>query len=76
MILSFFIPLVLLIFGSFLVVYSRLTFGDAGSFGAGFMPTAIGYLVIAFALLDLVINWIKKATLVSDRSAGRNFLVF
>lgn len=74
MILSLVIPFFLLIFGGFLVGYSSLTFGDASSFGAGFMPTVIGYLIITFALLDLIISWKKRKTILSDSSAMGNFI--
>lgn len=74
MILSLLIPLFLLMFGGFLVGYSSITFGDASSFGAGFMPTIIGYLIITFALLDLVISWKKRSTIISDSSAMGNFI--
>lgn len=74
MILSLLIPLFLLAFGGFLVGYSHVAFGDAASYGAGFMPTIIGYLIIAFACLDFVICWKKRAEIAPSTSAVGNFV--
>lgn len=64
--LSLLTPLLFLLFGGFIAIYSYRTFGDIGSFGAGFMPAAIGGLMVFFSLLDLLITWLKRATDVSS----------
>lgn len=60
--LSLLTPLLFLLFGGFISVYSYRTFGDIGSFGAGFMPAAVGGLMVLFSLLDFVITWVKRDT--------------
>jgi|GEM_PF-518455 len=52
--LSLLLPLLFLILGSGMALYAWIVLGDAGSYGAGFMPAAIGCLITLLSALELV----------------------
>lgn len=47
------LPLLLLALGAGMALYAWIALGDAGAFGAGFMPAAIGCLIVLLSLLEL-----------------------
>lgn len=54
--IRFITPIILILFGLIISIYSYCTYGDFHSYGAAFFPTIIGGCVAAFAMLDLIIE--------------------
>ncbi|KAE9528386.1 tripartite tricarboxylate transporter TctB family protein [Testudinibacter aquarius] len=59
-----FIPIVLLIFGLIISIYSYSTYGDFDSYGAAYYPTIIGALVSVFSFVDFIMELKMKKTYV------------
>ncbi|MCL2897768.1 tripartite tricarboxylate transporter TctB family protein [Brenneria tiliae] len=58
--LALVLPLLFLLFGGGIFLYSYIALGDIRSFGAGFMPAIIGCLIVLLSALDLIAVWRGK----------------
>ncbi|RLM25170.1 hypothetical protein BIY29_07850 [Brenneria alni] len=58
--LSIFLPVLFLLFGGGILLYSLIALGDITDFGAGFMPAIIGCLIVLLSVLDFIISWMKS----------------